>query len=293
VAVWRAARSQIRTFRPDVVLSNAIEVPVLDRPTACIVHDLNFGGRKRGAGTAGRRFFYRWRARRLARVVTVSEAMRQLLVAAGMPADRTLAIRNGVDLERFRPAPGPARPDGRLALCYPARILPGKGQHVAVDAVARLPRSVRDRLVLSIVGTAEDPAYLGRLRRLARGLPVEFHLDVPDVVTWYQQADVVIFPTLMREGFGFTAVEALACGRPVIASDQDAIREATGGLAIPVPQGDAAALAVAIETLSLDPDLRERLGREGRDWVVGHASWDAAWNAYEEMLGRIAAEAGR
>ena len=44
--------------------------------------------------------------------------------------------------------------------------------------------------------------------------------DVEDIVPWYQGADVVLFPTLMEEGFGFTAVEGMACGKPVIYYDQ-------------------------------------------------------------------------
>ncbi len=289
IETWRAAKTQLRSFRPDAVLSNAIEVPPADRPTACIVHDLDFGGRTFGSG--GWRLFYRWQARRLARVVTVSEAMRRHLISRGLPAGRTVAIRNGVDLERFRPASRVPRPDGRTVVCLPSRILPGKGQHVAVGAVAGLPVALRDRVVLQIVGPVVDPAYLGRIRGLARGLPVEFHLEVSDIVPWYQQADVVLFPTLVREGFGFTAAEALACGRPVIFSDQDAVREATGGFGVPVPGGDVAAWSEALAVLLRDPGQGECIGREGRAWLSGRTSWDVAWGAYEALLERMAAEA--
>ncbi|MFH1467350.1 MAG: glycosyltransferase family 4 protein [Pseudomonadota bacterium] len=283
-AMWWACRREVTRFRPDVVLSNSIEVPVGAAPVACIVHDLNFGrpAGDRGLGVRGRRLYYRLKARRLARIIAVSEAARGALLAAGMPADRTVAIRNGVDLERFKP--GPDRGEGPFTLCYPSRILPGKGQHVAIAALAGLPREVRARVVLRLVGTVADPAYLARLRREARGLPVEIHLEVPDVVPFYQGCDAVLFPTLMEEGFGFTAVEGMACGKPVIWSDQPPVREATGGIGLPVPQGDAAALAAAIQALLAEPGRAARLGAEGRAFVAERYGWGEVWRRYEAVL---------
>jgi glycosyltransferase involved in cell wall biosynthesis len=283
-ALWWACRRELGRFQPDAVLSNSIEVPVGPAPVACIVHDLNFGrpAQDRGLGVRGRRLFYRLKARRLARVIAVSTAAREALLAAGMPADRTVAIRNGVDTARF--SPGPARGGGPFTLCYPSRILPGKGQHVAVEGVARLPAALRARVLLRIVGTVADRGYLERLRREARGLPVEFHLEVPDVVPYYQGCDAVLFPTVMEEGFGFTAVEGMACGKPVIWSDQPTVREATGGIGVPVPPGDPAALARAIQALMEDPPRAARLGVEGRAFVAERYDWAEVWRRYEAVL---------
>jgi len=285
-ALWWAARREAARFRPDAVLSNSIEVPVGRAPVACIVHDLNFGRAEGegGAGLLGRRLYYRLKARRLARVIAVSEAAREDLLAAGLPAERTVAIRNGVDLARFCPPQTPGTGEPRFVLCYPSRILEGKGQHLAVEAVARLPDEARARVLLRLVGTAASPDYLARLRVQARGLPVELHLDVPDIVPWYQGCDAVLFPTLMREGFGFTAVEGMACGRPVVWSDQPPVREATGGIGLPVPQGDVGALRDAILALLSDPGRGARLGREGRAFVEGRYGWAAVWARYEALL---------
>jgi glycosyltransferase involved in cell wall biosynthesis len=285
-ALWWACRREQARFAPDAVLSNSIEVPVGDAPVACIVHDLNFGrpADDGGLGTWGRRLLYRVQARRFARVIAVSDAARRALLAAGMPADRTVAIRNGVDLGRFRPDPSADTGDVRFVLCYPSRILPGKGQHLAVDAVARLPAEARARVLLRIVGTPADPRYVARLREQARGQPVEFHLDVADVVPWYQRCDAVVFPTLMDEGFGFTAVEAMACGKPVVWSDQPPVREATGGIGLPVPRGDVLALRAAILALLDDPDRGQRLGAQGRAFVEGQYGWDDVWRRYEAEL---------
>jgi glycosyltransferase involved in cell wall biosynthesis len=287
VALWAAAWHRVLAWRPDVVLSNSIEAPLIPGvPTVCIIHDLNFGGRGEGLGRYTQLAYYRMKTRGFTRVVTVSDAMRgQLLeVLAGISPDRVVAIRNGVDLERFVPPPV-SRPRGEtLKLCYPSRILPGKAQHVAIDAVARMSAQEKGRVRLRIVGTSVDADYLRQLRLQAAGQPVEFHVDVPDLVPYYQGADIVLFPTAMSEGFGFTTVEAMACGRPVIHSDQDAIREATGGLGVSVPMNDAAALRDAIRGLWADVERGERLGREGRAFVEAHYAWDGVWHRYESLL---------
>jgi len=286
--LWWTTRREIARWKPDAVLSNSIEAPVTDVPMAVIVHDLNFGRPEsdQGLGIKARRLYYRAKARKLARIITVSEASRRNLLAAGLPADRTVAIRNGVDLSAFVP-PGPelGTGDHRFVLAYPSRILEGKGQHVAIDAVARLPAELEDRVLLRIVGTVADERYLEYLKTQADGHPVEFHTDVPDIVPWYQRCDAVLFPTMMTEGFGFTAVEGMACGRPVIWSDQPPVREATGGIGLPFRQGDATALRDAIGALLDDPERCARLGREGRAFVDGHYDWSSVWRHYESVLG--------
>lgn len=296
-AMARAILSEVRRFRPDVVLSNSIEVPPTGVPTACIVHDLNFGeaaGSSIQASLAGRAkaLFYATRARGLHAVITVSEASARVLAQAGVPAEKVRVIHNGVDVDRFRPDPawrsrGVGSPDQPVRFVYPSRILPGKGQHHAIDALARLPREHKRRAHLSVVGAAADPVYLDQLKVQSFEQPVDFHVDVPEIAPWYQQADVVLFPTVMDEGFGFTAVEGMAAGKPVIWFDQPAIREATGGHGLPVPRGDVQALRQAMMTLMDDPEQRTRLGDQARRHVEAHLSWGSVWERYETVLRSI------
>jgi len=288
-ALWYTTRREIARWKPDVVLSNSIEAPVTSVPMAVIVHDLNFGRpeSEQGLGIQGRRLYYRLKARGLARVITVSEASRRNLLAAGMPAERTVAIRNGVNLSAFVPPELHDTGDERFVLAYPSRILEGKGQHLAIDAVARLPAELKQRVLLRIVGTVADQRYLEFIRTQAEGQPVEIHTDVPDIVPWYQRCDAVLFPTMMTEGFGFTAVEGMACARPVIWSDQPPVREATGGIGLAFPQGDVPALSRAIASLVDDPDRCAQLGREGRAFVQGHYDWSSVWRRYESALSEM------
>jgi glycosyltransferase involved in cell wall biosynthesis len=294
LAMARAIRHEVKRWKPDVVLSNSIEVPPSGCPTVCIVHDLNFGepgGRPVGASWESwsgraRRSFYGVRSRGLARVVTVSEASRSALLQAGVADDRIVVIRNGVDTDVFTPPQEhPASDVVRFA--YPSRILPGKGQHLAIDALARLPRLHKRRASMHIVGAKTDAVYLDQIRVQAYDQPVQFSIDVPGMVPHIQAADVVVFPSVMAEGFGFTAVEAMACGKPVIWSDQAAIREATGGIGISVPLGDVTAIRAAMMRLMDDPEERGRLGREGREHVEENHSWDGVWERYERVIAAV------
>ena len=114
----------------------------------------------------------------------------------------------------------------------------------------------------------------------------QFKTNVPDIVPYYQQSDIVLFPSLMTEGFGFTAVEAMACGKPVIWFDQPAIREATNGIGKAVPQGNTEALVKAMTELASNPDLRKEIGQQGLDYVKEHLQWSNVWTQYEIIFER-------
>jgi glycosyltransferase involved in cell wall biosynthesis len=298
MAMARAVRKEVQRWKPDVVLSNSIEVPPTGRPTVCIVHDLNFGvvdgtpavgsptPTRSTWGSRGRRSFYAVRSRGLDQIITVSEASATALSAAGVPSSRVSVIHNGVDLSVFKPGSGRSD-DDKIRFVYPSRILPGKGQHLAIDALARLPRLHKRRAELHIVGAVVDQVYLDQLRVQAYNQPVSFFTDVPDIAPHIQDADVVLFPSVMAEGFGFTAVEAMACGRPVIWSDQPAIREATGGIGVPVPVEDVDALRQAMMNLMDDPEVREAVGLAGREHVERYRDWDMVWERYEAVLAEV------
>lgn len=136
---------------------------------------------------------------------------------------------------------------------------------------------------LAIVGTVADATYAEQLRVQAWNLPVQLDFDVADVVPHYQSADIALFPTRMPEGFGYAAVEAMACGLPVIGFEDPAVAEATGGLAVLVPRDDITAFRDAILRLAADPAERRRLGEVGRAFVQRYR-WADTWRAYERVL---------
>lgn len=276
----------VRYVQPEVVLSNAIELGPVPAPAGVIVYDLNFGQADAVRGRQRlRRGLVGWRVRRFDVVVAISRATEKHVWTMGVTPNRVHVIYPGVDLAQFYPKV--KQPGESWVVTCPGRILPGKGQHIALVAMGRLPVGVRERVRLSVVGHVQDKAYLSRLHELANGLPVEFHTDVDDIVPFYQQADLVVFPTLMEEGFGLAAAEALACGKPVLHSDYPAIREATGGLGVPVPPGDAEALAQAMAALLMDRSRRDALGRAGRKHAESHYEWAGVYQQYRRVLAEL------
>jgi glycosyltransferase involved in cell wall biosynthesis len=211
------------------------------------------------------------------RTVTVSEAIRRQVVAAGLaPADRVVALPGGVDARAF----GAARPEGeaRGALGLPAdgpvvgalsglRVM--KGHLTVIEAAARLARSGR-AFHLAFVGRGGMEA---RLREALGGAGLtgrtSFVGYVPDPAGALAAFDIALYPPLESDGMSRALLESLAAGRPVVASRVGVAAEvlADGETALLVPAGDAPALADAIERLLADVALRERLGHAGRALV--------------------------
>lgn len=198
----------------------------------------------------------------------------QLVELYGADASRINVVPPGVNLDRFRPGDraGARRRfgfGGEPTIVFVGRLQPFKGTDVAVHALARLRRMVPDaRLV--IVGGDSPRGNRGeriRLRLTARRLGVSDRLRFVEPVTHdeladlYRAADVVVVPSA-SESFGLVALEAAACGTPVVAT-------AVGGLRLIVRDGetgylvarrDPGAFAGALSRVLADASVRERLG---------------------------------
>ena len=242
------------------------------------------------------------------RVFVVSEPWLQTL-AADFGVDARL-VRNGVDRERFHPPHDDAeRAADRAAFCLGERLAvltvggiePRKGSLTLLDGFARLrERRAEDDPVLLVVGGATLFDYRDELERFearAHELGVTEHVHRLGTVTpqqlerLYRAADLFAFPST-KEGFGLAALEALAAGLPVVASDLDALRTflADGENALLVGVGDGEALAAALDRLAGDPALRTRL-RAGGAAVAAAFGWDVAAAIQEEAY-RAASPAG-
>ena len=93
------------------------------------------------------------------------------------------------------------------------------------------------------------------------------------IVELYAESTVAVVPSLY-EGFGLPAVEAMACGVPLVVSDGGALPEVAGDAARVVPAGNADALAAAIADLLDDPEARQALGQRARQRCLAEFSWD-------------------
>ncbi|HWS34177.1 MAG TPA: glycosyltransferase family 4 protein [Actinoplanes sp.] len=154
--------------------------------------------------------------------------------------------------------------------------VPLKGLPELIEAVAKL-RAERD-VELVVVGSARpDGPAAQSITRLGLGDAVRFVSGISDaeLADLFRSATVAAVPS-RYEGFSLPAVEAMSCGVPLVVTTAGALPEVAGpdGLAsLHVPPGDAGALAAAIGRLLDDPELRRRLGAEGRARVVEHFTW--------------------
>jgi glycosyltransferase involved in cell wall biosynthesis len=215
-------------------------------------------------------------ARRLPAVVTVSESSRRDISAQlGVRPERMSVVSVGVDHRVFEPMAEVAKVPGRLIVTSSSDV-PMKGLVPLLEAVAKL-RTERD-VELVVIGRPRPGGRVDRaIARLSLGDTVRCVSGISDreLAALYGEAEVAVVPSLY-EGFSLPAVEAMACGVPVVATTGGALPEVVGQdgtTGLLVPPGDPEALAAAIARLLDDPDLGRRLGAAGRQRVLSNFTW--------------------
>ncbi len=190
------------------------------------------------------------------RIIAVSDAAADTL--AIHERRRVAVIPNGIDLDRFAPAPLPApeihRRDVPLRVLAMGRLTHQKGLDVLIRAAVKTPG-----VTVDVIGEGEDHAALQSLISRADA-PVTLSGWQRDVRPHLARCHVVAMPSRW-EGFGLAAVEALAAGRPVIASRVDMLPELIGAAGLVVPADDVPALSRALALLRDDRELLEELAR--------------------------------
>jgi alpha-1,6-mannosyltransferase len=186
-------------------------------------------------------------AQRFDRVVTTTRFAAQEFARIGVPTDH---VPLGVDLEQFGPSSHPSGDVPLLVLC--SRLSREKRPDLAIEALRVMHRGGRPaRLVVAGSGP-----LTASLRRRAQGLPVELvgHLaDRSSVADLLGAADVVVAPGPV-ETFGLAALEALACGTPIVAASTSAVAELVKGDAGRTAMPEPRALATAIVELLAVPE---------------------------------------
>jgi D-inositol-3-phosphate glycosyltransferase len=215
---------------------------------------------------------------------TEREAGELVELYAADPA-RVAVAEPGVDLATFRPgSPVEARavlglPPDAVLLLFVGRIQPLKGPDVLVRAAAELVRrrpELRARLVVGILGGASgtgvrNPMGLEALaERLGIGdlLRIVPPVDRPTLAQWYRAADVLAVPS-HSESFGLVALEAQACGTPVVAANVGGLPTAVGPAGVLVDGHDTADWATALGGVVLDPERRAGLSRACTEHAAG------------------------
>ncbi|HEV2746127.1 MAG TPA: glycosyltransferase [Allosphingosinicella sp.] len=245
--------------------------------------DINYwGGRKRvaaqlleaGAAAGG--------------LLAVSAALRDVMIAAGLPEDRVRVHYTGIDLDRFKPTDRAAA-KARLGVAGPlivaaGALIPRKGQRLAIDAMRQIPDAS-----LILVGDGPERRRLqAHVRASGLGARVRLlgnrpHEELPELLA---AADILVHASA-SEGLANVWVEALACGTPVVAADVGGAREVLdrpeAGRLVPL---DAAAIATALRELLAAPPAPEAVRKAAERF-----SWDANARQLHDHLQRVASEA--
>jgi glycosyltransferase involved in cell wall biosynthesis len=182
-----------------------------------------------------------------------------------------MVIHDGVDPERYLEV-HPGGRSSRLTIGVIGRISPWKGQDIFLKAAARLRRDFNE-VVFRVIGDPlfGEEAYQRQLLALCTELDlgdrVQFTGFVSNIPEQLADLDIVVHSSVIGEPFGQVIIEAMAAGKPLIATDGGGVPEIVvdGATGLLVPMGDVEAMAAAMDRLVSNPKIRERMGRSGRD----------------------------
>jgi glycosyltransferase involved in cell wall biosynthesis len=239
--------------------------------------------------------FSRWKYRQVTCFVAASQAIAAMLAEDGIPPDRITTIHEGIDVDRVQHTPVANiheefwMPAGVPVVGNIAALVGHKGQKHLVDAAPLVLRQVPEAHFL-ILGD-------GELRPLLERQIKELHLEkrvlLPgfrtDVLSLLKAFDVFVMSSV-TEGLGTSLLDAMAAGRPIVATRAGGIPEVVidGETGLLVPIRDHVRLADAIVRLLKDPRVRDRLGAAGLRRVRAHFSVDRMVDETLAMYGRLA-----
>jgi glycosyltransferase involved in cell wall biosynthesis len=214
--------------------------------------------------------FSRWKYRPVDCFIAASEAIRQILIAGGVPADKTVTVHEGIDVAYVSATPAVNvheafwLPHGAPVVGNVAALVPHKGQRDLIEAAHLVVQQVPDARFI-ILGEGELREHL---EHLVHERHLEKHVLLPgfrtDVLGCIKGFDLFVMSSV-TEGLGTSLLDAMACARPIVATRAGGIPEivedGVNGLLVPVR--DHHALADAIVRALQDAGLRQRMGDAG------------------------------
>lgn len=292
--LYFAVKKLAKKIEPDIIHTNTIEVPELNIPTIITSHHIGhlLGNVKQKPNekiiARFQKFIVKKRYKKFKKIIAVSKSTKNDLIKLGINEKKIQVIYNGIEIDKFKPINKKTKQEkNKFIILHQSRISKEKGQHISIKAIKLLSNNIKRKIKLYIVGFASDQKYLKKIKKLSRDLPIEIKINVLKKEEYFQKSDLVIFPTLMTEGFGLVLAEALCCKRPVIASDFPAIREVIKNNGMLIPPNQPRALSNAIIRLYKNKKLRQKFAENGRNFVLHNFSWDIAFKEYREIYDDI------
>ncbi len=214
------------------------------------------------------------------------------------PDCRVIGIPNGIDVERFRPT-GPADEDclrwrfgARQVVAILGHVSEVKGYPAFIDAAALINQALPDTAFVAIGGETTQQGFRNEVLSHAARLGIQDRLHLigfqDQVAPILRAVDVVTLPSL-AEGFPLAALEAMACGKPVVASDVGGVPEAIvdGQHGLLIPPASPRMLADAVLGLLTNPDRAQALGAAARRRVQDHFTVEKFAARVQELYGSL------
>ncbi len=198
-------------------------------------------------------------------------------------------IYNAVDTDRFRRRTEPSDTTAPVIVTM-ANVVPIKDILTLINAAVEIRQTFPDVCVWVYGSLTADVKYAAKCRQLIESLhlseTVELRGRHPSPEQVYPKCDLVALPSI-SEAFPFTVLEAMACGKPVVATDVGGVSEALGEAGIVVPPRSPSLLAEAIINLLNDSSRRRTLGNLGRKRALQHFRTQHLLNAYDDVYTKL------
>jgi len=301
LALWKILRLQrIDVIHAHWLIPQGLTVAIAGRlikrmpPMICTSH----GGDLLGLNGHLLTPLKRWVINRSSLLTVVSHAMADSALSHGVKPEQLKIVSMGVDTTTvFTPEPAIRRTQNEIL--FVGRLVEKKGCSYLLEAMPEILRHHPDAR-LNIVGSGPDEEQLKQqVDRLGIGSEVRFQgaISNAEMPALYRRATVFVAPSIVtaqgdQEGLGLVLVEALACECPVLASDLPAIRDVVidGVSGLIFRQKDVVDLAAKVCYLLDRPDMRETLGKAGRQHVQEHFDWAMVAHRYAELIDELAQE---
>ena len=200
--------------------------------------------------------------------------------------ERINPIYNGVNTDVFRPRPKPKHTRGTPTVVAAAQVFQLKDIETMIYS-CDYARKEMPNIQYILYGSLEvDKEYVAKCKKLVESLGLEEHFtfggfhENPSLL--FNEGDISILSSI-SEGFPYTVIESMSCGRPVVATDVGGVREAVEGCGILCKPRDAMGLAEGVVRLLKDNDLRIQLGKKSRERVLLNYTIPQSVDGYREI----------
>ncbi|MCR4278117.1 MAG: glycosyltransferase family 4 protein [Candidatus Berkelbacteria bacterium] len=281
---YRLAK-EVNSNPPDVLFVPSHVVPLMSHlPTVVTIHDLAFKYFPQSYSAFERRyqnFSTGVSVAKSNRIIVPSQATLTDLVKFYPTAkSKTSVIAHGYDKDLFKPADShEASPQNYPYILYVGRIEEKKNVRLLLDAFVLISK---EKKRVNLVLGGRNGYGFEMIQEKIKNLPKEIrsrifqpgHLPRYDMIRYLQHATILAFPSLY-EGFGLSVLEALACGLPVVCSDNSSLPEVTGDAAILLPPSNPLAWASAFSRILNTPELATKM-RQAAIKQAENFSWQTA-----------------